>query len=45
MLWVIQMNEMVALLDRMDPIDDSEETNYTYNGYPVPRVTKILQKK
>ena len=44
MLQVIQMNEMVVLLDQMDPMDEHEETNYTYNGYPVPRVTKILQK-
>ena len=38
------MNEMVVLLDQMEPMDEHEETNYTYNGYPVPRVTKILQK-
>lgn len=36
------MNEMVALLDTMKPINT--ESDYTYNGTVVPRVTKILSK-
>lgn len=36
------MNEMVTLLDSMEPIN--AESNYTYNGVIVPRVTKILSK-
>jgi hypothetical protein len=38
------MNEIVTLLDSVDPIEKDEETTYAYNGYLVPRVTKILQK-
>ena len=36
------MNEMVTLLDTMKPIET--ESDYIYNGYVVPRVTKILSK-
>lgn len=36
------MNEMVTLLDKVDPID--VDSDYTYNGVKVPRVTKILSK-
>lgn len=36
------MNEMVTLLDRMEPI--KVDSDYIYNGVVVPRVTKILAK-
>ena len=36
------MNEMVKLLDKMPNIH--AESDYTYNGFVVPRVTKILSK-
>ena len=36
------MKEMVKLLDSMPEI--KVESNYTYNGIIVPRVTKILSK-
>lgn len=36
------MNEMVTLLDSVQPID--VDSNYTYNGSIVPRVTKILSR-
>lgn len=36
------MNEMVTLLDKMGPIHT--DSNYTYNGIIVPRVTMILSK-
>ena len=36
------MNEMVTLLNTMKPID--VDSDYTYNGVIVPRVTKILSK-
>ena len=36
------MNEMVTLLDSIEPIDT--DSDYTYNGIIVPRVTKILAK-
>lgn len=37
------MNEMVKLLDNA-PLLNNAESNYTYNGIIVPRVTKILSK-
>lgn len=37
------MNNIIALLDSIIPINESE-SNYTYNGNIVPRVTKILSK-
>lgn len=36
------MNEMVKLLDTIQPIES--DSNYTYNGVIVPRVTKIISK-
>ena len=36
------MNEMVTLLDKIKPIET--DSNYTYNGIVVPRVTKIISK-
>lgn len=36
------MNEIITLLDKIDPIDT--ESTYTYNGNIVPRVTMILSK-
>ena len=36
------MNEVITLLDNMEPIN--ADSNYTYNGMVVPRVTKILSK-
>ena len=36
------MNEMVTLLDKMEPI--KTDSDYIYNGNIVPRVTKILAK-
>lgn len=36
------MKEMVTLLDTVEPI--SVDSDYTYNGIIVPRVTKILAK-
>ena len=37
------MKEMVKLLDSVQAINESD-SNYTYNGIVVPRVTKILSK-
>lgn len=39
---VIIMNEMVTLLNKMEPI--KVDSDYIYNGVIVPRVTKILSK-
>lgn len=36
------MNNMVTLLDKVKPIN--VESDYTYNGVIVPRVTKIISK-
>ena len=36
------MKEMVLLLDKIKPSD--VESGYTYNGFIVPRVTKILSR-
>lgn len=36
------MNEMITLLDNMEPINT--ESDYNHNGIIVPRVTKILSK-
>ena len=36
------MNEMITLLNNTEPI--ATDSNYTYNGIVVPRVTKILSK-
>ena len=37
------MKEMVKILDTIQPINELD-SNYTYNGITVPRVTKILSK-
>ena len=37
------MDNMIKLLDSLDEINDAE-SNYTYNGNIVPRVTKIISK-